>query len=229
MTTTIPVPDVAAYEAAAPAIVQRARALTIASEDDATEAGRFLVSIATERKARVSAVAPAKTAAHAAHKAMTALEAKLVAPLDEADGILRPRIAAWERAKREQYEAAQRAAAEAARKEAEAKQIANAVEAEAFGMDDVAEAIIDGPAPIHVVAPVAPPPKVEGVSTRKTYRAEVVDLAALVRHVAANPVHAALILPNETALNAMARTLKDAFQIPGVRVVAEESVAVRTR
>lgn len=228
MTTTIPVPDVAAYEAAAPAIVQRARALTIASEDDATEAGRFLVSIATERKARVSAVAPAKTAAHAAHKAMTALEAKLVAPLDEADGILRPRIAAWERAKREQYDAAQRAAAEAARKEAEAKQIANAVEAEDFGLPEVADAILDEK-PIPVSVPVAPPPKVEGVSTRKTYRAEVVDLAALVRHVAATPAHAALILPNEGALNTMARTLKEAFQIPGVRVVAEESVAVRTR
>lgn len=228
MTTTIPVPDTAALEAAAPAIVREAKALVVASAEDAQAAGAFLVRVATERRARVEAVAPAKAAAHNAHKAMTALESRLVAPLDEARAIAEPKVAAWQRAERARVEADQRAAVEAARKAAEDRQLAMAEEAESFGMDDVADAILDDK-PVPVVAPVAPVAPIAGVAARTTYRAEVVDLLALVRYVAANPSQIGLLAANAAALNGLARALKNTLTIPGVRVVAEESVAVRAR
>ena len=71
--------------------------------------------------------------------------------------------------------------------------------------------------------PAAPAPRVAGVTKRVTYSARVVDFAAL---VASGRLE--LLLPNQTALDAMARALKGAVQIPGVEIVTTESLSVRT-
>jgi hypothetical protein len=68
---------------------------------------------------------------------------------------------------------------------------------------------------------------VEGVSTATRYRAEVVDLLALVRYVAANPHMVNLLVANGPALNAQARSLREAMQLPGVKVVKETDRRVR--
>jgi hypothetical protein len=42
-------------------------------------------------------------------------------------------------------------------------------------------------------------------------------MPALVAFVAANPMYLNLLVPNRTALTALARSLKEAFAIPGVK------------
>jgi hypothetical protein len=86
-------------------------------------------------------------------------------------------------------------------------------------------------APVAVFAPrppVAAAPRVEGVSFRDTYTAEVFDLMALVRAVATGLAPITLLQVNTTALNGMARALKNALALPGVRVISGRVAAVRS-
>ena len=160
-----------------------------------------------------------------------------------------------EAAEREQRERArleaeerQRVAAEQRRllAEAEEQRLTEAALAEARGDTEAAERLIEAPVvvppvtarPVFVpVAPSAPRPAAPGVSFRDNWSAEVVDLAALVRaiagecpmcrctspHVGSQPI--TLVAATMPALNQMARALKEAFNVPGVRAVNERLAA----
>jgi hypothetical protein len=66
-----------------------------------------------------------------------------------------------------------------------------------------------------------------GISPRENWKAQVEDLGKLVKHVAANPQLVNLLAPNGPALNALARSLKTAANIPGVKVWNDSVVNVR--
>ena len=159
---------------------------------------------------------------------------------------LRREAAERDRRERERLEAEERArvAAEQARllKEEEDRRLAEAGAAEARGDTETAARIIEAPIappvvaarPVFVpVAPAPPRPVAAGVSFRDNWSAEVDDLAALVRaiagecptcrctspHVGSQPI--TLVAATMPALNQMARALKEAFNVPGVRAVNE--------
>lgn len=67
------------------------------------------------------------------------------------------------------------------------------------------------------------------VHVRTTWHAELVDVSELVKACAAGRAPTGLLQPDMTALNAMARTLKERFDIPGVKAVAEQGVSARGR
>jgi hypothetical protein len=71
------------------------------------------------------------------------------------------------------------------------------------------------------------PPKVDGLSGRTTYTAEVTDLAALVRAVAAGEAPLECLRPDDKFLGAQARAFKKTGLIyPGVQAAAQRSLAV---
>lgn len=87
------------------------------------------------------------------------------------------------------------------------------------------------------VAPLARPvveqPKASGISTRQTWKAEVLNLNELIIAAAAglakgDPTMAAYLMADTKALGQVAKGLKGKARIPGVRVYAEESMAVRS-
>lgn len=163
----------------------------------------------------------------------------------------RQRRAAEEQARRdrERLEAEERQRVEAEnarlRKEAEDTRLEEAAAAEARGDTETAERLIAAPVaaptvtarPVFVpVAPAPPKPAAAGVSFRDSWTAEVVDLLVLVKAVAGKcptcrctaphpgqPV--TLLAPNQAALNGLARSLKGALAIPGVRAVNERIAA----
>ena len=101
-----------------------------------------------------------------------------------------------------------------------------AVKAEAKGQIERAEEIRES-VPL-ISAPQAAPvevPKVAGISTRQIWKAEVNDLSALIKAVAAGEVPPEALLPNTAYLGQTARALKSAMRWPGVRVWAEETLA----
>jgi hypothetical protein len=68
-------------------------------------------------------------------------------------------------------------------------------------------------------APVAPEaPKVAGISVRTTIDVEVVDMLALVQHVAATPELLGLLAVDSVKLRAYGRSLGLACKTPGIRV-----------
>lgn len=127
-----------------------------------------------------------------------------------------------DRKRREEEAAAARAADEERRRlEAEAKAAAAAGQVEtAHAIEQAAQFV----APV----PVAHEPlKVAGESKRETWHAEVEDLLALAKAVAAGEVAPDNLLPNMPVLNAQAKALKRNLAIPGVKAVCERVLATR--
>lgn len=122
----------------------------------------------------------------------------------------------------------QRLAAEAAQREAEAKAAAEA------GNTEESERIASEAAALQATASMTTAPvvaqsveKVSGISTRTSWKAEVTDLFALVKFVAANPHMIDLLQVNTTTLNQHAKATKDNTRIDGVRVYSEQVLASR--
>lgn len=146
-----------------------------------------------------------------------------------------------EEARRKAEEAARiaREAAEAERKRLEAQEqedrLRLAEQAKSEGAnDEEVNAILDTPLPIPepviaipepepVVLPTVAPSfaKASGVAARWNYSAVCTDLSALVKAAAANPFFLQYIEPNVKAINGLAKTSKDAFQLAGCSLKKE--------
>lgn len=80
------------------------------------------------------------------------------------------------------------------------------------------------------IAPVvtSAAPKIAGITTRETWKAEVIDKGALLKHIVeARPDLLPLVKIDQSALNAQARSLKGDLDLPGVKVFKEASIAAR--
>jgi len=110
-------------------------------------------------------------------------------------------------------------AREVARKAEEDNRMTVAAELERDGRHDEAAAVIDAPMEIPIV-PQQPDPDDKLQSYRDNWTAEVFDLGALIKYVAANlDAYGPLLEPCDTSLNSLARALKSAMNIPGVKAV----------
>jgi hypothetical protein len=121
----------------------------------------------------------------------------------------------------------QRRLDEEARKKAEDDRIAQAAEMESKGVDAATvNAVLD--APITVMAPVVAAPTYERSSQvvyRDNWSAECFDLFKLVQAVAKDKSKIGLLQVNTTALNQMAKALKESMAVPGCRAVNNKVVA----
>jgi hypothetical protein len=226
---TIQNPDATALNAAEVApIVAAAESLVVTDQASHGDALLFVQQVERAKRRVRDVFEEPKRAAHAAHKAITAAETNLLAPLDEARATVQRKVLAY------QAEAARIAAEEALRKaEEERKRIEeqaliDAIAAEAEGEHAAAQAILETPVVAPYVQPAPAVAKVAGVATTTRWRAEVTDLHALVRHVAAHPELLHYLAPAQPALNSAARSLRTAFAVPGVRAIQEQGMAVRT-
>lgn len=142
-------------------------------------------------------------------------------------------IAAAERRKLEEQAAEQRRQAEEqaalaqkaiAEGNAQAAQLAqaNADRAHAQSQESATTAQLVTAAPITVDKA-----KASGISTSKKVDFEVVDLHALVKHVAANPQLLALVIADSVKLRAYVKGLGMACQLPGVRVYEDRVMSAR--
>jgi len=180
-----------------------------------------------DRKRR-EAEAAARVERERLEREQAAAEAEARRIRDEQAKLERERLAAIERERAAGNEAAAKEAERIAREEAEK---AAQQEAAALAKADAARTEIE----IADVAPVLPmvaPAKAEGISSRQNWKAEVVDLQALVSAAGAAAARGDITLlgylePNTKALGQVAKALKGAARIPGVRIYAEDAIAVR--
>ena len=170
---------------------------------------------------------PVIEAAHKAHKAACDQKKALYAPFEAAKNIIDGKQIAWYRAEQARAEEERRKAEEEARKKAEDEALAKAQELQDMGMDEAAEEAISQPVVIEKVA-VAAPMRAGGESFRETWKAEVVDLMALVKAVAEGKQPLAYLEANTTTLNRAAAMFKGTSQIQGVKIVSDTIIARRT-
>lgn len=118
---------------------------------------------------------------------------------------------------------------EQARKEREKLEV-RAEKAEEKGKDEKAEALREQAA--EIVAPVvqvaAAIPKVEGITTRKIWKARVINMNALVEAAQdQNSVARSFLVFNEKVANSFAASTKGTIFIPGICFEPEDSLAIR--
>jgi hypothetical protein len=171
--------------------------------------------------------ARSKKAASDAHKEIVAAVNALIGPIAEARRIYDAGAAAYEQEERRKADEEQRRLQEKARREEEERQLAAAQEAQDRGDTAEAEAIVSEQvsAPVITVQPQVA--KVEGVSNRTTWSAEVHDLHELVKYVATHPEWISLLEPAMPNLNRLAVAQQKNLAIPGVRAVSKTVRATR--
>lgn len=171
--------------------------------------------------ARINAIRnyfkPMKQAADATKQRILDKEKAAIGPLDALLERVSREMVAWDQEQeRKRREAERKLNEEAQRKAAEL--------AASNGDAEEAREIISATPP--VIVPKATP-KVDGVSYTDRWSAEVMDLKSLCLAVGQGKQPLTLIQANLPALNGMARSLKTAMQIPGVRAVVTRDVTRR--
>ena len=212
--------EVERVESDALALPDRARALAVTTDEQYVAAGEFLKG-AKATAAQVKAVFdPIVAKAHEAHKTATAARSQMLQPIEEAERIVKGAMVKFVDQREAERRAAERKAADEALRKAEEERIARAVELEAEGKSAEAEVEIARPLVAAPVAPVAiaAPPKVAGVSTKKVWRFEIVDVSAIKRE---------FMVPNETAIRKAVESLNEgaAAVVGGIRVYQETVIA----
>lgn len=217
-------------EAKALTLPEQAKAIVIVDQLSYELAAEKLLAVAAMRREITDYHAPLKAKAHEAHKAICTAEAGMLAPVTEAEAILKRAIGTYQMEQRRIQEERDRAA----REESERQRIESleasieAAEAEGASVEEV-QAIINQPmvAPVVRVAPTLQP--VAGVSAAKTYRAEVVNIRELCKAVAMGQVPEAYVAANMPSLNGVARSTRGSIRIPGVRIVEDTTVRAGRR
>ncbi|TSA55668.1 hypothetical protein D4R42_05220 [bacterium] len=188
--------------------------------------GECLREIKTVRKRLKDVFKPIVDAQKAAYQVTVGEFKKYDDPLKLAEVTVKQGIGTYQVEAERKRKAAEEKLQEEARKQAEEIQLQAASQAEQNGNADAAEAIISQP----VAAPRVKIEKevTEGVSTRKLWSAEVTDLMALVKAVAAGEQPLTFLKADTTALNSMAKAQKELMKVPGVEAVSKVTVAARS-
>lgn len=215
----------AEIETKALSLESEARQLVITTETEYRDADRFGKAAKALLAEIDAAFDPIIEAAHASHKTALAQKKKQSAPVEEVKRIIADKMGTWYRAEQARVAEERRKAEAEARRIAEEEALRVAEELAAAGMHEAADVAMEAPVVERVV--VAEAPKIEGVSYRETWSAEVVNLAELVKAAAERPELMAFLKADEVKLNGAARTYKNTYRIPGVRFIAETVQARR--
>jgi len=197
-------------------IPDQAKSIIIQSNDDYVRAGEILLTIKGLRKEINSFFDPICTKAFEAHKEAVAQKKRADAPLVEAEGIIKPRIAAWNAEQERIRKAEEDRLREEARKQEEERRLEDAILAEQSGNKEEAAAIMDTPVQAPVVVVPKSIPKVAGVSMTKQWKFRITD---------ANKIPRQYLTVDEQKIGAIVRALKDQANIPGVEVFSVDSVS----
>jgi hypothetical protein len=168
-----------------------------------------------------------KDPAYAAWKKICSNENLVCDPVDAQLKQINGALVKWDQEQERLRRIEQQRLADVARREAEEQRLADAIELEKQGAPaEAVEAVIS--APVEVFAPVVAAPTYERskqVVYRDNWGGQCDDLFKLVQAVAKDKSKLGLLQVNQTALNQMAKALKESFAIPGCRAVNNKVAA----
>lgn len=236
------VPSKDALEADSRSWAEKAHGLKVIDRQSCENASFLLRSIKTLRgqvqtwfAPHLDAAMETKRKAEAARKGLADEQARIEAPLVEAETIVKRSLLDYE-AKEERARLAEERRLQAdAQREAEAVTLAAAaameLEAKQTGnVEMLAEAIdiLEQPIEAPVVVVQKAVPKVQGVTYRDNWKAHpTVNIKALAAAVAAGTVPVTFLSVNMTAINQFARATHGAQPVAGVRFFNDRQIAAR--
>jgi hypothetical protein len=198
-------------------VLEAVKTLEIHSAEDNALAAGFAKELKKFQAEIEQSYRPSVDAAHLAHKTILAELNSQIEPYKKAESAVKAAMLKWAK------EEGERVAAERRKAEAEAEARRKEAEALAYIGDKEAAAEIMAQ-PLELARE---PEKVEGISSRVLWSAEVVDIKQLCLAIAQGIVPPEYVSANMPALNSMARMAKEAFAVPGCRAVSHESIGVR--
>ena len=208
-------------------ILTAAQTFKIVNPAQYEEAGERLKAIKALSKKIDETFDPHIKRAFENHRALVAEKKTHQTPLQTAEALLKRAVLSYQVAEETKRREAEARAQEVARKERE-KLEERARKAEASGKVEKAEALTIAAATVIQPTIASTTPKLAGISTRTSYRAEVVDKLELVKAVAAGTVPLNALDANMPFLNNQARAMKETLAYPGVKVVQETGLASRS-
>lgn len=149
----------------------------------------------------------------------------LLETLQNAERIVKGAVSQFQIAEDRRIAAERAAAEEAARKERERLEN-QAVKLAEKGKEEQAQAKMEQAATTVAVAPVEQA-KADGVSTRKTWKADVVDVRKVCALIASGEIPATVVQFKPLELNRLASMYQDTKQFEGLRIYADITVASR--
>ena len=218
------VTDKAALELVAPTLLDRAKALTITTDDDLVKVDGFVGDLRAMEKAAHAEYDPVCDRAYAAHREATALRARVIDPITAAIKLAKETMGTYQNRRRREIEEAQRAIEAEARRKADEEKLAQAVVLEQSGNKEAAEIVMAAPAVVQIpkaaMAAVAMP-KLANTATRENWMFKLVDPT-----LASIPLQ--FLMLDESKVGKLVKSLKgDAQAIlgAGILVYSEEGVA----
>jgi hypothetical protein len=211
-------------------LADQAKALKIVDQQSYQTAVQHLLGVVDLRREIEQHHAPLKKSAYNTWQQAIAAEKHLLGPVIDAETTYKVAIAAYE-AEQRRIETEARAKAEnEARRLAEEALEREIEQAEAEGADiEEIRAMTNHPL---VVAPLRVEPafqKAKGVTTAMNWRGEVTALPMLIKAIAAGKANINLVMPNEVAINALARSSRGTLTVPGIRFFSEPVVRAGRR
>lgn len=242
MSTDLVAPSKDALERDSRSWADKARGFAVTDKQSCENASYLLRSIKTLRgqvqawfAPHVEAAMETKRKAEAARKGLTDEQARIEAPLIDAESVLKRSLLDYEaQEERARLAEEQRLQAEAQRRAEEVTLAAAAameLEARATGnVEMLAEAadILEQPIEAPVVVVAKQTAKVQGVTYRDNWKAHPsVNVKALAAAVAAGTVPETFLTVNMTAINQFARATHGAQPVPGVKFYNDRQIAAR--
>lgn len=197
---------------------ERARQIEITTADQYSAAANFLREIKTCRKRIADVFGPIVRAAHEAHKRAKAAQTEADQPLDQAEGIVKQSMIAYDTEQAQIARQRQIEAEAAARRAEEQRIVEEAAALEQAGEAQAAQELIEAPVIAPVVMVEKATPAVEGITYREAWQFEVID---------ANAVPREWLIVDEKKVGAYVRAVKGAANIPGVKAYPVRTMSAR--
>lgn len=212
------VTEVREVEQKAMAVVSQATQVKVVDTESYILAGETWKRLADMEKEAHEHFDPVVKSTDKAHKDAVALRKKVLDPIEQAKTNIKGLMSAYDAEQERIRQAEEARLREEARKREEDARINEAVAMEQEGNGILAEMILSEPVETPVVIVQKEVPKMAGGPVYRTvWDAEVTDLLALVKAVAAGQVSINALLPNQTFLRQQAQSLKETMKMPGVK------------
>jgi hypothetical protein len=203
-------------------ITEQARTFAISTQQDYNNAAEVCKDIKTKIKTIEDYWKPLKDNAHAAHKAICAKEAELLAPFTKAETAIKGKMTTFQRQLMEEQRI-QREEQERFRREESERLMKAAEEAQQEGAEEHADYLVEEAAKVEVMKFEHPKQeKTVGTAVKKVWKARVTNAALVPVSISGTVIRPI----DEKVLNDLARVSKGNMAIPGVEFYEDVQIAV---
>lgn len=207
--------------------LERAKGMMVTNEEQYVAVASFLKVIKGLQAEVDQTHDPVVKHWHEKHKDALAEKQRDLAPLLDAEKVLKPRISAYLTEQERLRKEAELLAQKRAQEEAEREQLEKAAILDDLGETALANEVLEEkPIVVPVILPKATP-RVQGISMTKRYSATVVNLQKLVLAVAAGKAPIQCLQADQVFLNRQATAMKEAFNYPGVDLSVNGNISAR--